>query len=107
MNFTFLHCADIHLGSPMSGLALKDGAVAEKFAAACRESFADLVTRAIEAKVAFVLIAGDLYDGDWQDNGIGLFFNRQAARLARALPHSTRLPIAAPAHAAAAAAAQH
>ena len=84
MNFTFLHCADIHLGSPMSGLALKDGAVAEKFAAACRESFADLVTRAIEAKVAFVLIAGDLYDGDWQDNGIGLFFNRQAARLARA-----------------------
>ena len=84
MNFTFLHCADIHLGSPMSGLALKDGAVAEKFAAACRESFADLVTRAIAEKVAFALIAGDLYDGDWQDNGIGLFFNRQAARLARA-----------------------
>ncbi len=84
MNFTFLHCADIHLGSPMSGLALKDAAVAEKFAAACRESFADLVTRAIAEKVAFALIAGDLYDGDWQDNGIGLFFNRQAARLARA-----------------------
>jgi DNA repair exonuclease SbcCD nuclease subunit len=84
MNFTFLHCADLHLGSPMSGLSLKDPAIAARFAAATRDAFTDLVTRAIEERVAFVLIAGDLYDGEWQDSGVGLFFNREAARLARA-----------------------
>ncbi len=84
MNFTFLHCADPHLGSPMSGLALKDAKVAERFAAATREAFSDMVSRAIEERVAFVLIAGDLYDGPWPDNAIGLFFNREAGRLARA-----------------------
>jgi len=33
--------------------------------------------------VAFVLLAGDLYDGDWKDYNTGLFFNRQIARLDR------------------------
>jgi DNA repair exonuclease SbcCD nuclease subunit len=84
MAFTFLHCADLHLGSPLLGLSLKDEGVAARFAAASREAFSDLVTRALEAKVAFVLIAGDVYDGEWRDTSIGLFFNREVARLARA-----------------------
>jgi exonuclease SbcD len=83
MNFTFLHCADLHLGSPMTGLSLKDETIAERFAAASREAFTDLVTRAIEERVAFALIAGDLYDAEWKDNSVGLFFNRQASRLTR------------------------
>ena len=32
----------------------------------------------------FVLIAGDIYDGDWKDTSIGLFFNRELSRLDRA-----------------------
>ena len=28
------------------------------------------------------MIAGDVFDGDWRDASIGLFFNRQFARLA-------------------------
>jgi len=35
---------------------------------------------AVEEQVAFVLIAGDLYDGDWQDWRTGLFFTEQAAQ---------------------------
>src|SRR5690606_2830731 len=31
-----------------------------------------------------LLIAGDLYDGDWQDYGTGAFFAREAARLREA-----------------------
>ena len=31
-----------------------------------------------------MLIAGDIYDGDWKDTSIGLFFNREVARLDRA-----------------------
>jgi DNA repair exonuclease SbcCD nuclease subunit len=84
VNFTFLHAADLHLGSPLTGLAMKDADVARRFAAASREAFSELVSQAIAVKVAFVLIAGDLYDGDWKDTAIGLFFNREVARLARA-----------------------
>jgi DNA repair protein SbcD/Mre11 len=83
-HFTFLHAADLHLGSPLTGLAMKDEEVARRFAAASRDAFAELVARAVAEKVAFVLIAGDLYDGDWKDTSIGLFFNREVARLARA-----------------------
>lgn len=84
MRFTFLHAADLHLGSPLVGLRLKDPAIAQRFASASREAFSDLVTRAIEAEVAFVVVAGDVYDGEWRDTSIGLFFNREVARLDRA-----------------------
>jgi exonuclease SbcD len=82
--FTFLHAADLHLGSPLTGLAMKDEEVAKRFAAASRGAFSDLVTQAIAERVAFVLVAGDIYDGDWKDTAIGLFFNREVSRLARA-----------------------
>ncbi|SEP58120.1 DNA repair exonuclease SbcCD nuclease subunit [Faunimonas pinastri] len=84
MRFTFLHAADLHLGSPFIGLALKDGEVAERFAAASRNAFSSLVARAIEEGVSFVVIAGDVYDGEWKDTSIGLFFNREVAKLHRA-----------------------
>lgn len=84
MRFTFLHAADLHLGSPLTGLALKDAGVAARFAAASREAFTALVGRAIEEGVAFAVIAGDVYDGDWKDTAIGLFFNREVSRLVRA-----------------------
>lgn len=82
--FRFIHAADLHLGSPFQGLALKDAALAARFAEASREAFTALVTRAIEEKVDFLIVAGDVYDGDWKDNSIGLFFNREVARLGRA-----------------------
>ena len=83
MDFTFLHCADLHLGSPLLGLSLKDEGIAKRFAEASRAAFSDLVTRAIEERVAFVVISGDVYDGEWKDAAIGLFFARQLSRLHR------------------------
>ncbi|MDB5642069.1 MAG: metallophosphoesterase, partial [Hyphomicrobiales bacterium] len=83
MGFTFLHAADLHLGSPLLGLALKDEGIARRFAEASRRAFTTLVTQAIEERVAFVLIAGDVYDGEWRDTSIGLFFARELARLNR------------------------
>ncbi len=84
MNFSFLHAADLHLGSPLLGLTSKDEAVARRFAAANRDAFSELVTVAIQEKVAFAVLAGDLFDGEWKDASIGLFFNKEIARLARA-----------------------
>lgn len=84
MRFSFLHAADLHLGSPLLGLGFKDAGLARQFAAASRQAFSGLVTFAIEKSVAFVIIAGDCFDGDWKDSSIGLFFNRELARLDRA-----------------------
>ncbi|MGC9959278.1 metallophosphoesterase family protein [Roseiarcus sp.] len=81
MNFRFLHAADLHLGSPFLGLALKDEDVAARFAKASRSAFEDLVTKALEEGVSFAVIAGDVFDGEWKDASIALFLNRQLARL--------------------------
>ncbi|WP_294541857.1 DNA repair exonuclease [uncultured Rhodoblastus sp.] len=84
MSFTFLHAADLHLGSPLKGLALRDEALAQKLAGASRDAFVDLIDRALEENIAFAVFAGDIFDGDWRDASIALFFNRQIARLAKA-----------------------
>ncbi|WP_298425928.1 DNA repair exonuclease [Rhodoblastus sp.] len=84
MRFTFLHAADLHLGSPFRGLSLRDESLATRLASASRDAFADLVDRALEEQVRFAILAGDIFDGDWRDASIALFFNRQIARLAKA-----------------------
>lgn len=84
MTFRFIHAADLHLGSPFQGLAMKDAAIAELFIEASRKAFSALVDQAVERRVDFFIVAGDVYDGDWKDNKIGLFFNREVARLERA-----------------------
>jgi exonuclease SbcD len=82
--FRFVHAADIHLDSPMRGLEADPEAPAALIRDASRAAFQNLIDMSIEERVAFVLIAGDLYDGDWQDWRTGLFFIEQAARLAQA-----------------------
>ena len=84
MDFSFLHTADLHLGSPFLGLSSTDEGLARLVSSASREAFEELVAQAIDRRISFVVIAGDVYDGDWKDTTIGHFFNRQMARLARA-----------------------
>lgn len=79
--FKFMHAADIHLDSPLRGLSRYESAPAESIRDACRRAFEKLVELAIEEKVAFVLLAGDLYDGDWKDYSTGIFLSRQMGRL--------------------------
>ena len=81
MSFTFIHAADIHLDSPLTGLEQYEGAPVEKIRSATRDAFVNLVETAIERQVAFIIIAGDLYDGDWKDYNTGLFFVSQMVRL--------------------------
>ncbi|WP_147532303.1 metallophosphoesterase family protein [Bacillus marasmi] len=80
-SFSFIHAADIHLDSPLKGLEQYEGAPVEKIRNATRDAFNNLVETAIERRVSFVIIAGDLYDGDWKDYNTGLFFTRQMIRL--------------------------
>ncbi|MBM7571672.1 metallophosphoesterase family protein [Aquibacillus albus] len=81
MSFTFIHAADIHLDSPLKGLEKYEGAPVEEIRNATREALQNLVNLAIERNVSFLVIAGDLYDGDWKDYYTGLFFVNQMTRL--------------------------
>ena len=80
----FLHAADIHLDSPLRGLSRYEGAPEETLRGATRRALVNLVDRALKLKVDFLLLAGDLYDGDWPDYNTGLFFTAQMARLNQA-----------------------
>jgi DNA repair protein SbcD/Mre11 len=80
----FIHAADIHLDSPLRGLDRYAGAPVERLRTATRRAFAALVDLAIGERVDFVLLAGDIYDRDWQDFHTGLYFREQMVRLERA-----------------------
>ncbi len=80
----FLHAADIHLDSPLDGLAARAGEHANTLVGATRRAFKALIDCAIEQAVDFVIIAGDLYDGDWRDFSTGLTFMAGMARLEKA-----------------------
>lgn len=83
-SFRFLHAADIHLDSPLHGLSRYDGLPVEDIRSATRAAFDNLVQYAIDAAVDFVIIAGDLFDGEWRDMGAGLYFARAMGRLDQA-----------------------
>lgn len=80
----FLHAADLHLDSPQRGLQRYQGAPLERLRRATREALVALVDLALEREVQLLLLAGDIYDGDWTDFNTGLFFREQLVRLTRA-----------------------
>jgi len=83
-SFRFIHAADIHLDSPLHGLSRYDGVPANEVRGATRAAFDNLIERALAERVDFLIIAGDLFDGDWKDMGTGLYFARAMARLSKA-----------------------
>jgi len=80
----FIHTADIHLDSPLKGLEAHEDSPVEEIRGATRRAFDNLIDLAVEEAVDFILIAGDLYDGDWKDYNTGLFFVARMGRLSRA-----------------------
>jgi len=82
--FKFIHAADIHLDSPLRGLERYEGAPVDAIRQATRRALENLVRLAIQNQVAFVLLAGDLYDGDWKEFRTGLFFVSQMVKLREA-----------------------
>jgi len=82
--FKFIHAADIHLDSPLHKLDYYDGAPVDEIRQATRRAFNNLVQTAIAEAVSFVLIAGDLYDGDWKDYNTGLYLVSQTSILRQA-----------------------
>lgn len=77
----FIHAADIHLDSPLHKLDIYEGAPVQQIRQASRAAFEKLVNLAIDQQVSFVLLCGDLYDGDWKDYNTGLYFVSQMRKL--------------------------
>ena len=77
----FIHAADAHIDSPLKGLDAHDGAPVDVLRGATRRAFENLIQLAIDENIDFLVISGDLYDGDWKDYSSGLFFRGQMARL--------------------------
>jgi DNA repair protein SbcD/Mre11 len=77
----FIHAADIHLDSPLVGLSAYPEAPVQLLRNATRDAFEKLVSEALALEVDFLVIAGDLYDGNWKDFNTGIFFCAQMGRL--------------------------
>lgn len=81
-SFQFLHAADLHIDSPLRGLPAD--APADRIRRATRDAVDRLADYAIRHHIPLVVLAGDLFDGDWQDWRTGQFLTETLARLSRA-----------------------
>lgn len=79
--FSFLHAADLHLDSPLIGLSWKSAEFAEKVENASRQALDALVDLAIEEECRFVLLAGDVFDGEVKNFSAALNFMGAMRRL--------------------------
>ncbi|MEO7112712.1 MAG: DNA repair exonuclease [Polyangiaceae bacterium] len=77
----FVHAADLHIDSPLRGLERYEGAPVELAREATRSAVRNLVDLCIREKAAFLVLAGDLFDGDWKDFHTPLFLVSELARL--------------------------
>lgn len=80
----FIHAADIHLDSPLTGLAAYADAPVAMLRTATRDAFTNLIDAAIAQTVDFLVLAGDLYDGAWKDHNTGIYFCKEMGRLKKA-----------------------
>ncbi|WP_025885863.1 metallophosphoesterase family protein [Asaia prunellae] len=87
-SFRFLHAADLHLDSPLKGLERHDDLSIDRIRSASRRALDNMVRVAIEHEVAFVIIAGDLYDGSWKTISTGHYM---ASALGRLIAHGIRV----------------
>jgi len=60
--FSFLHCADLHLGAPFQGLADLPSGLAERLRETPARALERIVAAAIENRVDAVIMSGDVFD---------------------------------------------
>jgi DNA repair protein SbcD/Mre11 len=77
----FIHCADVHLDTPLQGLAQYPGAPVSEIRNATRRAFEKVIDVALAEQIDFLIIAGDLYDIGLKSFESALFFNKQMSRL--------------------------
>jgi len=83
-DFSFVHAADLHLDTPFKGIGSTAPHVAEQLREASLAAFDSLVGLCLERRVAFLVVAGDIYDGPERGLRAQLRFRDGLARLSTA-----------------------
>ncbi len=81
-SFSFVHVADLHLDSPFKGVTAKNPTVADPLRSATFQAFDALIDLCIERAVQFLVVAGDIYDGEDRSLRAQLRFHDGLVRLA-------------------------
>lgn len=76
--------ADIHLGSPIRSVALRNSDLGDRLQQASRTSFAAIVSLAISERVDALVLAGDIFDNGYPDLKSRAFLMAQLARASEA-----------------------
>ncbi|MDM5187357.1 DNA repair exonuclease [Bacillus sp. DX4.1] len=80
----FIHAADLHLDSPFKGLEMNvPTRVWERMKQSTFQSFERIVDKAIQERIDFVLLAGDLYDAETRSLRAQVFVREQMKRLSQ------------------------
>ena len=82
--FKFVHTADLHLDTPFSGISEVDEQIAARLRDATLQTFDNIVELCLQQKVAFLLVAGDVYDAKDRSLRAQLRFRDGLARLSQA-----------------------
>lgn len=82
--FRFIHCADLHLGTPVADVGEGQAHWAKVLREAASKSFANIVDLALEKQVAAILIAGDVYNAADHSLAAQLDFAQELFRAAKA-----------------------
>lgn len=83
MSIRFIHAADFHLDHPYKGLAHLPESIFKRVSEAPFTALHKMVTYAIEQAVDFVVISGDLYDGNNPSMRAEKRFLKEVDRLAK------------------------
>ena len=83
-DFSFVHAADLHLDTPFKGIGTMAPHVAEKLREASLAAFDSLVDLCLDRGAAFLVVAGDIYDGPERGLRAQLRFRDGLARLSGA-----------------------
>ncbi|RRH73821.1 metallophosphoesterase family protein [Falsigemmobacter faecalis] len=81
MAFRFIHTADLHLDAPLKAIALRDPDLAQQVGVASRLALSRIIDLCLEERVAFLLIAGDLWDGTYSSTRTPRFLKQELMRL--------------------------
>lgn len=79
----FLHCADLHLDSPMSGLKYLPEEIFQRLQNSTFKAFTNITDLAIRMEVDFVVISGDIFDGEDRSLRAQAKFRNEMDRLHR------------------------
>ncbi|MFC7372873.1 exonuclease SbcCD subunit D [Fictibacillus iocasae] len=80
---TFVHCADLHLDSPFKGLGSLPASIFQRLQESTFAAFSKLVDIAIAEETDFMLVAGDIFDGDMRSLKAQYRFKKEMEKLNR------------------------